>query len=103
MEAYAQLPDGLKQQSLLVPRDAVIQQFGQNVLFIAVDGKAKMIPVLISGYQGGQAAVSGPDLGEGMQVVVKGNERIRDGQAIRFNLKKVTSRPIRDNNDIISD
>jgi len=85
MEAYAQLPNGPKKQSLLVPRDAVIKQFGQDVLFIASDGKAKMIPILISGYQGIQTAVSGSGLSEGMQVVVKGNERIRDGQAIRFN------------------
>ncbi|MDA3903303.1 MAG: efflux RND transporter periplasmic adaptor subunit [Desulfuromusa sp.] len=85
MEAYAQLPNGPKQQSLLVPRDAVIKQFGQDVLFVAVEGKAKMIPVLISGYQGMQTAVSAPGLTEGMLVVVKGNERIRDGQAIRMN------------------
>ena len=85
MEAYAQLPNGLKQQSLLVPRDAVIKQFGQDVLFVAIEGKAKMIPIQISGYQETQTAVSGSGLTEGMQVVVKGNERIRDGQAIRFN------------------
>lgn len=85
MEAYAQLPNGLKQQSLLVPRDAVIKQFGQDVLFVSVEGKAKMIPIMISGYQGEQIAVSGAGLSAGMQVVVKGNERIRDGQAIRFN------------------
>ena len=85
MEAYAQLPNGLKQQSLLVPRDAVTKQFGQDILFVAIEGKAKMIPIQISGYQEMQTAVSGSGLTEGMQVVVKGNERIRDGQAIRFN------------------
>lgn len=85
MEAYAQLPNGLKQQSLLVPRDAVIKKFGQDVLFIAVSGKAKMIPIQISGYQEMYTAVSGSGLSEGMQVVIKGNERIRDGQAIRLN------------------
>ncbi len=85
MEAYVQLPNGLKQQSLLVPRDAVIKQFGQNVVFIAKDGKSMMIPVQVSGYQEELAAVSGSGLSKSMQVVVKGNERIRDGQAIRFN------------------
>jgi len=84
MEAYAQLPTGKKQQSLLVPRDAVVKQFGQDVVFVANEGKAKMVPIQIIGYQGMQAAVSGSDLFEGMQVVVKGNERIRDGQAIRI-------------------
>ncbi len=85
MEAYAQLPNGLKQQSLLVPRDAVIKKSGQDVLFIATAGKAQMIPIQTSGYQEGEIAISGSGLSAGMKVVVKGNERIRDGQAIRFN------------------
>ncbi len=33
---------------------------------------------------GMQIAIEGPGLTEAQQVVVKGNERIRDGQAIRF-------------------
>ena len=84
MEAYASLPSGPKLSSLLVPRDAVIKQFGQQVVFIAVEGKAKMVPVQVNGYQSMQVAVSGADLAVGQQVVVKGNERIRDGQPIRF-------------------
>ena len=84
MEAYAQLPTGVKQKSLLVPRDAIVKQSGQNIIYVATEGKAKMIPILINGYQGMQAAISGANLLEGMQVVVKGNERIREGQAIRI-------------------
>ena len=84
MEARASLPSGPKLSSLLVPRDAVIKQFGQQVVFLAVDGKAKMVPVQVNGYQAMQVAVSGSDLAVGQQVVVKGNERIRDGQPIRF-------------------
>ncbi|OEU77449.1 MAG: efflux transporter periplasmic adaptor subunit [Desulfuromonadales bacterium C00003093] len=84
MEAHARLPNGPGIEGLLVPRDAVIKQFGGDVLFIAAAGKAKMIPVNILGYQGMQVAISGEGLAAGAQVVVKGNERIRDGQAIRF-------------------
>lgn len=84
MEAYAQLPNGPKLQGLLVPRDAVIKQFGNDVLFLAVEGAAKMVPVQIKGYQGMQVAVEGAGIAAGAQVVIKGNERIRDGQAIRF-------------------
>lgn len=84
MAARASLPSGPKQDGLLVPRDAVINQFGQQVVLLAVDGKAKLVPIQINGYQGMQVAVTGPDLAAGQQVVVKGNERIRDGQAIRF-------------------
>ncbi len=84
MEAHASLPSGPKLDSLLVPRDAVIKQFGQQVIFLAVEGKAQMVPVQIKGYQGMQVAVEAPDLKVGQQVVIKGNERIRDGQPVRF-------------------
>jgi len=84
MEAKAQLPNGPKIGGLLVPRDAVINQFGRNIIFIADNGIAKMIPVQIRGYQGMQVSVENQALTAGAQVVVKGSERIRDGQAIRF-------------------
>jgi RND family efflux transporter MFP subunit len=84
MEAHARLPNGPKIEGLLVPRDAVIKQFGQDVIFLAADGAAKMLPVQIRGYQGMQVAVEGPGIEAGAQVVVKGNERIRDGAPIRF-------------------
>lgn len=84
MEAKAQLPNGPKIQGLLVPRDAVVNNFGRNVIFIADNGTAKMIPVQIRGYRGMQVSVENQALTAGVQVVIKGNERIRDGQAIRF-------------------
>lgn len=84
MEARALLPAGDKVEGLLVPRDAVLRQFGMDILFLAEEGKAKMLPVKILGYQGMQIAVTGEGLAAGQQVVIKGNERIRDGQAIRF-------------------
>lgn len=84
MEARALLPAGEQVEGLLVPRDAVLRQFGMDVLFLADAGQAKMVPVTILGYQGMRVAVAGEGLAAGQQVVVKGNERIRDGQAIRF-------------------
>ncbi len=87
MEAHAELPNGPKLEGLLVSRDAVIKQFGRDVIFLAVEGTAKMIPVQVRGYQGMQVAIEGSGIEAGAQVVVKGNERIRDGQAIRFNDK----------------
>jgi hypothetical protein len=41
-----------------------------------------MISVDVIGYQGLTVGVQSPDLAEGMQVVVKGNERLRDGQTV---------------------
>ncbi len=84
MEAQAKLPNGPKTESLLVPRDAVVNQAGNNILFLAIEGKAKIIPVKIHGYQGMMIAVSGEGLVKGLDVVIKGNERIRDGQSVRF-------------------
>ena len=78
------LPDGPKLDSLLVPRDAVLKQAGQDILFLAIEGKAKLVPVEIRGYQGMLIAVAGEGLASGQQVVIKGNERIRDDQSIRF-------------------
>lgn len=84
MEATAILPTAAAVEGLLVPRDAVINQFGRDVIFLAAEGTAKMIPVQVEGYQGLLVAVTGTGLEAGQQVVIKGNERIRDGQPVRF-------------------
>ncbi len=83
MEARAILPVGPGFEGILVSRDAVINKYGRDVVFAMVDGAAKMIPVSVLGYHGMQASVTGPGLESGMQIVVKGNERIRDAQPLR--------------------
>ena len=82
MSARVMLPVGKPRQTLTVPRDAVIAPFGQTVVFAVNDAKARMIPVDVIGYQGLTVGVQSPDLAEGMQVVVKGHERLRDGQDV---------------------
>ena len=82
MEARAVLPVDGKKTGLIVPRDAVINKFGQNVLFLSENSAAKMVPVEITGYDGLLAGISGPGLAAGQAVVVKGNERLRDGQPL---------------------
>jgi RND family efflux transporter MFP subunit len=82
MEASALLPAGEKSGGLLVPRDAVIPQFGMNVVFIVVDSAARMVPVQVTGYKEKMVGVQGPGLQEGMEVVVKGHERLMDGQPV---------------------
>jgi multidrug efflux pump subunit AcrA (membrane-fusion protein) len=76
------LPTGKKEKTLTVPRDAVITVFGNTVVFAVIDSKAKMFPVKVIGYQGMTAGISADGLEEGMHVVIKGNERLRDGQAV---------------------
>jgi len=77
MEAKIKLPRNKKIESLIVPRDAVIKRFGQNVVFTVNEkSMAIMIPVKIVGYERKSIAVLGQGLADGMDVVVKGNERI---------------------------
>lgn len=82
MEARAQLPTAIRQESLLVPRDALVVKFGQNVVFVVDESKAKMVPVVVQGYSGLLVGITGQDLAAGQQVVVKGNERLFGGEQL---------------------
>ncbi|UCF58005.1 MAG: efflux RND transporter periplasmic adaptor subunit [Deltaproteobacteria bacterium] len=84
MEARVDLPIAEKKKTLIVPRDAIITMFGRTVVFAVIEGKAKMIPVKVMGYEGKIAGAIATGLKEGMKVVVKGNERLRDGQSVSF-------------------
>jgi len=82
MGVRVSLPNGPVFDGLLVNRDAVINKFGSDVVFVDNNGAAKMIQVRVLGYSGLKAAISGEGLSAGMRTVVKGNERIMDGQTI---------------------
>ena len=82
MSARVVLPTGSRRKSLVVPRDAVVSKFGKTVVFTVENDKAGMLPVNILGYDGLIVGLEAPGLKEGMLVVVDGNERLRDGQAV---------------------
>jgi RND family efflux transporter MFP subunit len=82
MEAHVSLPTALPKKALIVHRDALITKFGQTVVFVAADGKAKMLPIEVVGYSGKNVGIKAATLKKGMKVVIKGNERVRDGQPI---------------------
>ncbi len=82
MEGTVSLPSGKKQKSLIVPRDALISKFGRTFVFVILASKAKMIPVKIFGYSKTMVGINGEGLQEGLKVVIKGNERLRDGQEV---------------------
>ncbi len=84
MEARVVLPSGQKQDTLIVPRDAVISMFGMTVVFAVIDSKAKMFSAQVAGYEGLNAGILAQGLTAGMKVVVKGNERLQDGQMVRI-------------------
>jgi RND family efflux transporter MFP subunit len=85
MEARVNLPVAKKEKVLIVHRDAVITVFGNTVVFAVIDSKAKMIQVKVIGYKGMKAGIQANGLKEGIKVVVKGNERLRDGQIVKIN------------------
>lgn len=76
MSIEIQVPTLQKVESFMIPRDAVIKRFGQNVVFANADGKAVMIPVQVVGYSDNKVAINAQGLTEGMRIVIKGNERI---------------------------
>lgn len=82
MEARALMPAAEKSAGLKVPRDALIDRFGQNVIWLVKDSAARMVPVQVTGYDGMSVGVAGPGLEKGDTVVVKGNERLREGQPV---------------------
>ena len=76
-EAKVSLSKNAKKEALIVPRDAVIKRFGQNVVFFIDDkSTAQMIPVQIVGYMDGKTAIAAKGLVVGMDIVSKGNERV---------------------------
>lgn len=82
MSARVMLPTAESTHALIVPRDSVIAKFGQNVVFAVSDSRARMIPVNVIGYSGLDAGVESNELKAGMLVVVGGNERLGDQQAV---------------------
>ncbi len=84
MAARVMLPASAEVSGLLVPRDAVINKFGREVVFVVADGQAKMVPVEVTGYSGMQLSVKGDGLEAGQKVITKGQERIfKDGTPVR--------------------
>jgi len=84
MSANVAMPIGPKTDCILVPRDAVLIERGQNVIYCYEDGKAGRLPVKVVGYSGLNAGLQADSLVGGTEVVTKGQERLRDGQAIEI-------------------
>jgi multidrug efflux pump subunit AcrA (membrane-fusion protein) len=82
MEARALLPTASRQESMLIPRDALVVKSGRNAVFVVEEDKAKMVEVTVQGYSGLSVGVAGEGLEAGQQVVVKGNERLFGGESL---------------------
>mgnify|MGYP000574224733 CR=1 FL=1 len=84
-QAKVSLSKNAKKEALLLPRDSVIKRFGQNVVF-AINDKmlAMMIPVQVIGFDGNKIAITGQGLKVGMEIVVKGNERVFPNSPVKI-------------------
>ncbi len=77
------LADGERQLSLSVPRDALVLRNDQVFVYtVSADNTAVKVPVTAGSGRGSNIAISG-DLFVGDPVVVRGAERLRDGQAVK--------------------
>jgi RND family efflux transporter MFP subunit len=80
-----ELPDGLPAETLSVPRDALVLRDKEVFVYrLSADNTAIKVPVTTSPGRGTNIAVEG-ELEAGAQVIVRGAERLRDGQAVRIN------------------
>jgi RND family efflux transporter MFP subunit len=80
--ARAMLTVGEQRDVLLVPKDAIVTQGPRQIVYAIRDGKAVPIPVQRTSFFEGSAVVEGA-LHKGGQVVIRGNERLRPGQAVQ--------------------
>ena len=77
------LPVGTARTVVTVHKDAILNRADKTVVFVVAGEKAQMRPVRLGDAVGGRFEVlSGLDSGD--LVVVRGNERLRPGQKIRF-------------------
>ena len=77
------LPLGAARTVVTVHKDAVLNRADKTVVFVVAGDTAQMRPVRLGDAVGGRFEVlSGLDSGD--LVVVRGNERLRPGQKVRF-------------------
>ena len=80
-----EIPVGAARDVLSVPKDALVQGRGGWTVFVAADDQAQPRPVTLGVPLGDRYEVLG-GLQAGDLVVVRGNERLRPGQAISANV-----------------
>lgn len=81
MEASVTFNLADRKDAMLVPKDAIVTSGARRHVVTVVDGLAMPVGVKIAGYYGSSVAVEG-NLKAGDTVVIRGNERLRPGQAV---------------------
>lgn len=86
-----ELANGISRQLLTVPRDALILRDQQIYLYkITADNVAKRIPIKAGDGVGKYISITGA-VREGDTVVVRGGERLRDGQSVNVTKSRITT------------
>ncbi len=83
MSATARVAVSEAKNSLLAPRDAVVNFQGQTFVYTIKDGKAALLPVRIVSFVGEMAALESQALQAGMTVIVDGAARLRPDQPVK--------------------
>jgi len=81
MLARVDLEVGEPREAVVVPKDAIVLSARGNSVFTVVDGRARNVPVELGDSSNGYVAIR-PELEVGTPVVVRGNERLREGQQV---------------------
>ena len=68
---------------LAVPKDAVVNMGQQHLVYVVREGVAQPLNVQLGNTSGSMIEVKGA-IKAGMQVVTRGNERLRPGQAVKI-------------------
>lgn len=84
MSVTVQVPVSNKMKLRMIKRDALVRNQGKNFVYTIKDGKAKILPVNIVGYDGEFVGVDNPYIAPGMPVVIDGNDRLRPDQPVQI-------------------
>lgn len=82
MAVIVRLPTADKTKCVFVPRDAVLIQAGQAALFTVEKSTVTRHYISVLGYKENMAGIAESRLTPDMQFVVKGHERLRNGQQV---------------------
>ena len=74
---------GQSSSVLAVPKDAVVNMGQQHLVFVVQEGVAQPLTVQLGDTSDSMIEVKGP-IKAGMQVVTRGNERLRPGQPVKI-------------------
>lgn len=82
MGTKVSIPRAAAVECLIVQRDAVLLQNGGTFVYTADDGVVKRHEVQVVGYDGMDAGIATTNLGPGDLVIVKGHERLHEGDEV---------------------